>query len=348
MKELKAPVRNERIAVVLFNLGGPDSPQAVYPFLYNLFNDRAIIDLPQPFRSPLAWWIARQRTPKAQKIYAHLGGKSPLLENTRNQASALEAVLRENYPQVEWQVFTSMRYWHPMVDQVAQEVQNFNPSQVILLPLYPQFSTSTTASSLKSWQDECKNRKFDAPTKAIGCYPTQKGFIEAVQDLLSKDLHQAISPIRVLFSAHGLPQKVVDQGDPYEIQVQKSVSEVMKAFPDVDHSVCYQSKVGKLKWLEPSLDHEMNRASKDGVGVIVVPISFVSEHSETLVELDIDFANMAKELRLPFYARTPSVSCHQSFIQGLADSVIHQVTSLQDSSRICPANSQKCWCRRHG
>jgi ferrochelatase len=169
-----------------------------------------------------------------------------------------------------------------------------------------------------------------------------------VQELLKQTLTTSSKPVRVLFSAHGLPQRVIDQGDPYAFQVSQSVKHVVALFPDLDHRVCYQSKVGKLKWLEPSLEEEIKRAAQDQVGVIIVPISFVSEHSETLVELDVDFANLAQRLGLPFYARTPTVSCQLPFIRGLASQVICHVFSYQNPIRVCPESYQKCWCRRHG
>jgi ferrochelatase len=340
---------NSRIAVVLFNLGGPDSLEAVTPFLFNLFNDRAIINIPQPFRYVLARWISYQRSKKAQKIYRQLGGKSPLLVNTLAQGQALERILFDLAPHQEWRVFVAMRYWHPLTETVVAQVKQYTPHHIILLPLYPQYSTTTSQSSLCAWIKEAKRQGLSSKTQVMCCYPTQKGFIEGVSDLLRQHLPTSEKPFRILFSAHGLPQRVIDRGDPYVDHVRQSVNAVMKEFPGVDHTVCYQSKVGNLKWLEPSLDQEMNRAVRDQVGVIIVPISFVSEHSETLIELDKDYAGRARELNLPFYRRTPTVSCHPQFIQGLAQEVINRI-HLSSSSQewACSLSNKKCWCRLYG
>ncbi len=348
LKQLKEKESNKRIAVVLLNLGGPDTLDAVQPFLFNLFNDKAIIRLPQPFRYLLARWISKTRAPKARKIYSHLGGKSPLLENTQAQKQELAQTLQTLDAQVDWRVFIAMRYWHPLTEDVVQDVKNFDPDEIVLLPLYPQFSTTTSESSFSEWQKQSSKFGLSCLTHTIGCYPLMSGFIKSMQKLLEEALKQAPATTRVLFSAHGLPQKVVDDGDPYAHQVDLSVEEVMKAFPQVDYRVCYQSKVGKLKWLEPSLDEEMERAAESQVGVVIVPISFVSEHSETLVELDIDFAQRAKELHLPFFARTPTVSCHPLFITGLAELVIRKIQPTQGQGPVCPPSSSKCWCRAHG
>jgi ferrochelatase len=241
-----------------------------------------------------------------------------------------------------------MRYWHPFTQEAVQEVEKFAPESIVLLPLYPQFSTTTSESSFNAWIREMKNQGLTIPVNFIGCYPKEPGFIKAMQGLLAKELDQIDGPVRILFSAHGLPQKVVDDGDPYPVHVNLSVTEVMTAFPHQDYQICYQSKVGKLKWLEPSLNDEIERAAHDRVGVLIVPISFVSEHSETLVELDMDFAQRAQELNLPFYGRTPTVSCHPLFIQGLAEQVVRQIQGSQVSCNVCPPSYHKCWCRAHG
>lgn len=302
-----------KVAIILFNLGGPDSPEAVQPFLRNLFRDPAIIRLPSFIRKPLASFIARRRTPKAQGIYAQIGGASPILGQTEAQARALEAALG---PDHDWRGYVCMRYWHPMTEAVVKSVKRFAPDRIVLLPLYPQFSTTTTASSFKAWHEASS---FKVPTKSIGSYPTEPGFIAASVDLLKQGLAEAgDGPKRVLFSAHGLPERVIKAGDPYQTQVEQTAKAIADAIGGLDWSVCYQSRVGPLKWIGPSTDQEIERAGADKVGVVLYPLSFVSEHSETLVELDIEYRHLAEKAGVACYVRVPTVGTHPKFIAGLA------------------------------
>jgi protoporphyrin/coproporphyrin ferrochelatase len=307
-------------AVVLMNLGGPDSPAAVRPFLYNLFSDPAIIDLPAPLRLPLAWLIAARRNRTAQRIYAHLGGASPLLANTRSQALALETVLGQGY-----RCFVAMRYWHPLTGAAVAAVKAWGADEVVLLPLYPQFSTTTTASSLTAWQAEASRQGLDMPTRAIRSYPTAPGFIAALTAAIAGLLDSASTPSmpRLLFSAHGLPQKIVRAGDPYPWEVEQTAAAVAAALarPGLDWRVCYQSRVGPLAWLRPSVDEELRRAGRDHVPVVIAPIAFVSEHSETLVELDRDYRTAAERYGVPTYRRAPTVGSDPRFIAALAELV---------------------------
>lgn len=341
---------SKRIAVVLFNLGGPDSPEAVQPFLYNLFIDPAIIRLPLPFRWLLARFISKRRAPVAQKIYEHLGGKSPILELTQLQATALEIALKAAG---DVKCFIAMRYWHPMSLQAAEQIKDFNPDEIILLPLYPQFSTTTTGSSLKEWHRAAAFVGIQAPTRAICCYPLHSGWIEAQANLISQKLKTIKNPdqTRLLFSAHGLPKKIIDGGDPYQYQVEQTVQAVLNTMdqPVNDWAVCYQSKVGRLEWIGPSLDTEIERAANDKMGVVITPIAFVSEHSETLVELDIEYAEMAHDLGVPEYHRVPAVGTASLFIEGLADLVTTRLTQNpglcsgeKEGRRLCPANHTDC------
>jgi ferrochelatase len=313
----------KRLAVVLFNVGGPDSLDAVKPFLLNLFSDRAIIGLPQPFRWMVARLIARSRAPTARAIYAQLGGKSPLLDETRAQAAALELRLNQN-GDVDTRVFIAMRYWHPFTEEAVAAVKAFAPDSIVLLPLYPQFSTTTTQSSLTVWHHVATQAGLTAPTDSVRSYPTEPGFVAAQAELLRDHLARAqAGRVRVLFSAHGLPQKIVDAGDPYPQEIAKSAAAVAAAagLVNADWTVCYQSRVGPLKWLTPSLDDELTRAAADKVGVVIVPISFVSEHSETLVELDKDYRVKADMLGVAPYFRVPALGTHPAFIAGLAELV---------------------------
>lgn len=307
-----------KIAIVLFNLGGPDSLQAVQPFLRNLFSDPAIIALPSWLRLPLASLIARRRTPKALRIYEQIGGGSPILGQTEAQARALEEVLSADNT-CEWRGYVCMRHWHPLTETVARSIHRFAPDRIVLLPLYPQFSTTTTASSVKAWR---KAAHFKIPTVAIDSYPTEPGFIAASVELVKQGLAEAGSgPKRLLFSAHGLPERIVKAGDPYREQVEQTAKAIAARLGDVDWSVCYQSRVGPLKWIGPSTDHEIARAAHEQVGIVLYPLSFVSEHSETLVELDIDYRRLATEAGAPVYVRVPTVGTHPLFIRGLADLV---------------------------
>lgn len=310
---------NRRVAVVLTNLGGPDGPDAVRPFLFNLFNDPAIIGLPGVVRTPLARLISSRREKTAQANYDLMGGGSPLLPETRRQAEALAERLKHDAPGDETRVFIAMRYWNPLTAETAREVADFQPDHVVLLPLYPQFSTTTTASSLKAWREA-----YDGPgeTHVVCCYPDAEGLIEAQTRLIGETLAQAGgAPVRVLFSAHGIPEKLVRAGDPYQAQVEATVAAVVACMGLTDWAICYQSRVGPLKWLGPSTPEAIRAAAADGVGVVVAPIAFVSEHVETLVELDVEYAHLAAEVGCAPYLRAPAVGIEPRFIAALAEAV---------------------------
>ena len=338
-----------RLAVVLFNLGGPDSPAAVRPFLYNLFSDPAIITLPAGLRHLLAGFIAWRRAPVARKIYEHLGGSSPLLAGTRAQAAALEKALAPHAAAVK--VGIAMRYWHPFSDRTARELADWKPDRVLLLPLYPQFSTTTSESSADDWRRAAKKAGLTAPTQMICCYPRLPGWAAAQADLLREKLAGIgeAAPVRVLFSAHGLPKKFIEGGDPYQVQVEMGARAIIAALgsDDLDWTICYQSRVGRLEWIGPSTDAEIERAGRDGKGVVVLPIAFVSEHSETLVELDIDYGHLAQRSGLPFYLRVPTVDTHPAFIQALADMAGQALESGEavvsgEEKRVCPGVCGRC------
>ncbi|WGM45740.1 Ferrochelatase [Brevundimonas sp. NIBR10] len=320
---MTGPTPDRRIAVVLFNLGGPDDAASVKPFLFNLFSDPAIIGLPGFLRNAVARVISSRRETSAQANYAMMdaGGGSPLLPETRKQAVALETVLSEGLPGDTVRTFIAMRYWNPLTEQVAAEVAAFAPDEVVLLPLYPQFSTTTTESSLKAW-----NAAYSGPgrTRAVCCYPQAPGWIEAqVKGIRAALIQAGDEPVRVLFSAHGIPESLVlKKGDPYQEQVESTVAAVMAGLGEgVDHVLCYQSRVGPMKWLGPTTPDGIAQAASDGVGVIVVPVAFVSEHIETLVELDIEYGELAHSLGVAPYLRTPTVSLAAPFIAQLAEAV---------------------------
>jgi ferrochelatase len=340
-----------RTAIVLFNLGGPDALDAVEPFLFNLFNDRAIIALPALLRWPLAWLIARRRAPVARAIFAKMGGSSPLFANTLAQARALEATLGPDH-----RVFVAMRYWPPYASGAAAAVKAWSPDEIVLLPLYPQFSSTTTASSLRAWHDAAKAAGLDAPTRAVCCYPTDDDFIAALAERLETAIAEwpADVPLRILLSAHGLPERILAKGDPYRFQIEATAAALAARLGGAhDIVVCYQSRVGPLAWLKPATDAEIRRAGADGVGLVVLPIAFVSEHSETLVELDIEYGHLARAARVPRYVRLPTVSTDPSFIAALARLVRaarQRGTAIGAGAgeRLCPRQFPLCPCGAAG
>lgn len=337
-----------KLAVVLFNLGGPDSLEAVRPFLFNLFRDPAIIQLPAVARYPLAFAISRGREKTAQANYAIMGGRSPLLPETQAQARALEAELRAQAPQTETRVFIAMRYWKPFTRETADEVAAFAPDEIVLLPLYPQYSTTTTASSAKAWRALYKG---PGRTRTVCCYPTARGLAVAHASAIRRVWEEAGRPqnVRLIFSAHGLPQKVVDGGDPYRAQVMASAQSVALLVREFDDwEVAFQSRVGRLKWLEPSTEDAIRGAAKDGKGVLLCPIAFVSEHVETLVELDHEYAELARSLGMTTYlrARTPGVA--PSFIEVLGKAALEALGRegvKPHGPWLCPAAHGRCACR---
>lgn len=343
-----------RVAVVVFNLGGPDTPAAVYPFLRNLFNDRAIIGVPQPIRGLLAWFIARRRQHTAQQTYARIGGSSPLLANTRAQAKALEGELAARAPETTWRCFTAMRYWHPFAGEIVDEVKRYGPEMIVLLPLYPQFSATTTGSSLDDWQAAARREGLTVPTVGVCCYPDEPGFVTEIAAAAADAVGRAAGDVRVLFSAHGLPEKIVAQGDPYQWQVERTVSAVVAGMAGVsngklDWVLCYQSRVGPMAWIGPATDDEIRRAGADGKGIVMVPVAFVSEHSETLVELDMEYRELALAAGVPEYLRVPTVAAGTGFIGGLADVVAGRVSDPSRAplcdyrgGRRCPARFGRC------
>jgi ferrochelatase len=338
-----------RTAIVLFNLGGPDGSASVRPFLFNLFNDPAIIRLPAPLRYGLAHLISRRRAPIARAIYDKLGGGSPLLANTEAQAQELAEALGGRDA---LRVFIAMRYWHPRAATIAEAVAAFAPERIVLLPLYPQFSTTTTGSSLQEWHRAARSAGLaSVPTHTVCCYPQAPGLVTAIADRIRPALREAEAAgrPRLLFSAHGLPKRIVTAGDPYQWQVEQTASAIVAALgaPALDWSLCYQSRVGRLEWIGPSTDEEIRRAGADRVPVVICPIAFVSEHSETLVEIEIEYRHLASEAGVPRFVRVPAVGVQPAFIQALA-SVVRDALDRPPGlcaaagQQICPAAAQGC------
>ncbi|MAU41294.1 MAG: ferrochelatase [Kordiimonas sp.] len=351
---MKAEARGRmtKTAVILFNLGGPDSPEAVEGFLYNLFKDPAIISVPNPLRWFLAKMISKRRAPLAREIYEHIGGSSPLLQQTIAQGHDLQKELSnpdDGKTLGDVKCFVAMRYWHPFADDVAREVKNWGADKVILLPLYPQFSTTTTGSSVKDWHRVARKKGLSVSTKLVCCYPDHRNFIKSHLTLLQEALATVPegADVRILFSAHGLPKKVIDKGDPYQQQVEATVKAIVSQLDEgIDHVVCYQSKVGPLEWIGPSTEDEICRAGRENKAVVIVPVAFVSEHSETLVELDIEYKELAEENGVKTYIRVPALGTEKHYIEGLADLVRKRFHNTNERSFFCDPQTKCCLAER--
>ena len=332
-------------AVILFNLGGPDKLESVEPFLFNLFNDPEILSIPSILRYPLAKFISKRRAPIAKNIYREIGNRSPILKLTQEQAASLENNLSKKG---NYKCFVVMRCWHPRGVDVIKKVKEFNPEEIILLPLYPQFSAATSGSSISEWNDLCNKENFNVKTKTICCYPTENNFLQSHVNLIKKSLKNIENKnFKLLFSAHGLPEIKIKKGDPYQWQIEESVKAIVFRLKDknLDYVLSYQSRVGPLKWIGPSTDTEIIKYSKEKKGIVIVPIAFVSEHSETLVELDIEYKKLAEKNGCSFYKRVPALGVEENFIKGLTELVLKKETRGKFvSSLMCPSNYKKCPC----
>ncbi|HXH70386.1 MAG TPA: ferrochelatase [Pyrinomonadaceae bacterium] len=321
----------EKIGIVLLNLGGPDSLDAVEPFLYNLFVDPDIINFPGSFlfREWLAKTISSRRHPKIQEQYKQIGGKSPLKDFTLGQARLLEEKLNEKFPA---KVYAAMRYWHPFTEETLDEIEKEGITKVILLPLYPQFSKATTESSVKEWKKQLNSR--GNPTKIewslIESYydfpPYIDAFVERINQGLEKFSADERADVQILFSAHGTPMKLVREGDPYSGHICETVTAVMNqgGFKQ-KHHLCFQSKVGPQKWLTPSTPTTIKILAKQGVKkMLIVPIAFASDHLETLFEVSIEFKHLATEAGVERFEVTEGLNYSPKFIDALAQLAVHK------------------------
>jgi len=340
-------------AVILFNLGGPDKLENVEPFLFNLFNDPAILNLPTFLRYPLAKLIANRRAPTAKKIYQELGGSSPILKLTEEQASALESKLNEDDNGSKYKCFIVMRCWHPRAENVVKEVIDYGPDEIILMPLYPQYSAATSGSSINEWQNICKKNNFEVKTCTLCCYPTDNNFIQAHKDEILKKIKN-LDNFKLIFSAHGLPEKNIKKGDPYQWQVEQSVDRIVKSLniKNLDWILSYQSRVGPLKWIGPSTEDIIVENSKLGKQIVLVPIAFVSEHSETLVELDIEYKELADKNGCKNYIRVPALGKNENYIKAMSNLIINKQDynfngELFPPKIQCPSKFKKCPCLSH-
>ena len=340
-------------AVILFNLGGPDKLENVEPFLFNLFNDPAILNLPTFLRYPLAKLIANRRAPTAKKIYQELGGSSPILKLTEEQASALEFKLNKDDNGSKYKCFIVMRCWHPRAENVVKEVIDYGPDEIILMPLYPQYSAATSGSSINEWQNICKKNNFEVKTCTLCCYPTDDNFIQAHKDEILKKIKN-LDNFKLIFSAHGLPEKNIKKGDPYQWQVEQSVDRIVKSLniKNLDWILSYQSRVGPLKWIGPSTEDIIVENSKLGKQIVLVPIAFVSEHSETLVELDIEYKELADKNGCKNYIRVPALGKNENYIKAMSNLIINKQDynfngELFPPKIQCPSKFKKCPCLSH-
>ena len=337
-------------AVILFNLGGPDKLENVKPFLFNLFNDPAILNLPTFLRYPLAKLISNRREPIAKKIYQELGGSSPILKLTEEQSRNLELKLNNDDDLSEYKCFVVMRCWHPRAENVIKNVKIYDPDEVILMPLYPQYSADTSGSYIREWKDICKKNNFKARTSTICCYPTDANFILAHKNEIIKKINK-LENYKLIFSAHGLPEKNIKNGDPYQWQVEQSVNKIVESLniKNLDWILSYQSRVGPLKWIGPSTEDIIVKNSKLGKHIVLVPIAFVSEHSETLVELDIEYRELADKNGCKNYTRVAALGTNENFIKALSELIIKKEKYNFDNKIYppkisCPNHFKKCPC----
>ena len=310
-----------KLGVVLFQLGGPDSLESIEPFLYNLFCDPDIIDFPfaRIARQPLAKLISSTRARHVRQHYAEIGGRSPILEHTTRQAAALEAVLRA---ECDARVIVAMRYWHPFTEEAIRLLERHRPDEVVLLPRYPQYSKTTTGSSLNEWRRKFQPNGWAPRVRAIEEFHQDGAYLDAVVDAVNGTLAgcEDLADTDFVFSAHSLPVAVVEKGDPYQRQIERTAELVWQrgGWPGRKH-LCYQSKVGASKWLRPSMHETIERLAAEGrKRVVVVPISFVSDHVETLHEIDIEHREQARGLGIEEFRMVPGLNDSPGFIAALA------------------------------
>lgn len=341
-----------RVGVLLLNLGGPDKLEDVGPFLYNLFSDPEIIRLPfRWMQKPLAWFIATRRANTSQENYKQIGGGSPLRRITQEQGEALKLQLDAMGKTAS--IYMGMRYWHPFTEEAIAQISEDNLDKLVILPLYPQFSISTSGSSFrlleKIWQENPKLQNLEYTV--IPSWYKQPGYLQAMADLIIEQLNQFPNPdqVHIFFSAHGVPKSyVVEAGDPYQQEIEECTQLIMQTLnrPNA-HTLAYQSRVGPVEWLQPYTEDALQELGEQGVqDLVVVPISFVSEHIETLQEIDIEYREIAQEAGINNFRRAAAANTHPVFIQALADLVIDsleqpnlllsQVTQMKKKVRMYP------------
>jgi protoporphyrin/coproporphyrin ferrochelatase len=314
-----------RTGVLLLNLGGPEKLEDVRPFLYNLFSDPEIIRLPSPWlQKPLAWLISTLRSKKSENNYKEIGGGSPLLKITEAQAQALQAKLSEQG--IDIQVYVGMRYWHPFTEEAIAKIKEDNIQKLVILPLYPQFSISTSGSSFRiieeMWKNDSHLQKIEY-TLIPSWYDHQR-YLAAMSNLIKQELQQFENPdqVQIFFSAHGVPKSyVTEAGDPYQREIEECTDLIMKTVNTANpHILAYQSKVGPVEWLKPYTEDALKELGEQNIkDLLVVPISFVSEHIETLQEIDLEYREVAEEVGISNFKRVPALNTHPMFIEALSN-----------------------------
>jgi ferrochelatase len=341
----------ERVGVLLLNLGGPDKLEDVRPFLYNLFADPEIIRLPSPvLQAPLAWLISALRARKSQENYKKIGGGSPLRQITEAQAQALQERLQQDGHLAN--VYIGMRYWHPFTEEAIDQIKRDNIEQLVILPLYPQFSISTSGSSFrlleKLWQTDPELQKIKYTV--VPSWYDRPGYLQAMANLIEQTLDQISHPnqAHVFFSAHGVPVSyVAEAGDPYQREVEACAALIMKTLDQPKHyTLAYQSRVGPIEWLQPYTEDAIKALAQEGVkDLVVVPISFVSEHIETLEEIDMEYREIAEAAGIATFARVPAPDTDPTFIQALADLVVQALSepSIYFADTVRPQDNVKLY-----
>lgn len=320
-----------RVGVLLLNLGGPDQLEDVRPFLFNLFSDPEIIRLPFSWlQKPLAWFISTSRARKSQENYKTIGGGSPLRRITEEQAQALQDSLQQRGQDA--QVYVGMRYWHPFTEEAIARIKRDGIEQLVILPLYPQFSISTSGSSFRLlerlWQEDPALNRIDYTV--ISSWYKRPGYLQAMSQLIAQELDQFPHPdrVQIFFSAHGVPLSYVEEaGDPYQQEIEECTELIMRTLDRPNpHTLAYQSRVGPVEWLKPYTEEAIPALAAEGVEeVLVVPISFVSEHIETLQEIDIEYRELAEESGIHNFQRVPALNTHPVFINDLSDLVLSAI-----------------------
>ncbi len=315
-------MNSEPIGVVLLNLGGPEKVADVRPFLYNLFSDRLIIRLgPSFMQRPIAWWIAKRRAPKSKVFYEQIGGGSPLNKITREQGQALEAQLAT---EGDFKVCMAMRYWHPFAQEVLPDFIKSGVKKIVALTLYPHYSTATTGSSIRDLHDCLAKLSEQVVVTDISSWPEQPEYINCLVQKIEAGL-QENSELEIIYSAHSLPAKFIAEGDPYLDHLKLTIAAIEAQTKRKGH-LCFQSRSGPVEWLAPSTPDTIQRLAHEGCkGVLVVPLSFVSDHVETLCEIDIQYRKLAEGLGMKF-ARITALNADQAFINGLRKLVIKACT----------------------
>lgn len=310
---------SEKKAVLLLQMGGPDSLDAVRPFLLNLFSDREIIKIGPAWLQPLiARIIVSRRVAHVEENYSQIGGKSPLRKLTEEQAKSLEHKLGDDY-----RCFVAMRYWKPSTLEALAAIKNAGITDVTAVSLYPHYSKATTGSSIKELKRVLDESTVPFTVRYIDSFYNDSGYIAAMAERIREGLQlfHPLADVHLLFSAHSLPQSFIDEGDPYLAQIEESVRLIMAQF-DLPHSLAFQSRAGPVKWLEPSTDDTLKKLAADGIkNLLVIPLSFVSDHIETLHEIDIEYSKKAWELGIAKFERMPSLNSSPRFIEALAELV---------------------------